>query len=112
MDKYTYFEKVYDIVREIPFGRITTYGAIHQCLAEGSARTVGWALNQLHDTYPDIPAHRVVNRKGELSGAAYFGGLISMEERLRKENIKVINNRVQDFRQLFWDPSIELLSDF
>lgn len=112
MDKYTYFEKVYDIVKEIPFGRITTYGAIHQCLAEGSARMVGWALNQLDDSRPDVPAHRVVNRNGELSGAAHFGGALPMEERLRRENVRIVNNKVQDFRQLFWDPAIELLSDF
>lgn len=112
MDKYTYFQKVYDIVREIPYGRITTYGAIHQCLAEGSARAVGWALNNLMDSQSDIPAHRVVNRKGELSGATHFNGEFSMAERLRGENIIVNDNKIPNFKQLFWDPTVELLKDF
>lgn len=111
MGKYTYFERVYDIVREIPSGRVTTYGAIHQALAEGSARSVGWALNQLKGSSADIPAHRVVNRAGELSGSRYFEGGEEMEKRLKEEGVAVENGRIRNFAELFWDPAIELLKD-
>jgi methylated-DNA-protein-cysteine methyltransferase-like protein len=108
MNKDTYFEKVFAIVREIPFGRVTTYGAIHQFLAEGSSRSVGWALNQSFHAQPPVPAHRVVNRKGQLTGAIFFFNN-SMEERLHQEGILVENGQVRDFKNLFWDPE-ELFS--
>jgi methylated-DNA-protein-cysteine methyltransferase related protein len=103
MNKDTYFDKVFAIVREIPVGRVTTYGAIHQFLAEGSARSVGWALNQSLKVQPPVPAHRVVNRKGALSGAKFFGPN-SMEKRLQQEGVLVEEGKVRHFENLFWDP--------
>ncbi len=99
----SYFELVYEVTRKIPKGRVTNYGAIADFLSLGSARMVGWALNQCHGM-KDIPAHRVVNRKGELSGRVHFKPPSSMAARLRKEGIKVKNDVVQDFEKLFWHP--------
>lgn len=99
-----YFEKVYDVTRLIPCGKVTTYGAIADFLALGSARMVGWALNHCHSTDTNIPAHRVVNRKGELSGRNHFITPTAMQERLEAEGIQVVDNRISDFDVLLWHP--------
>ena len=104
----TYYDQVYDVVRMIPKGRVTTYGAISNFLSLGSARMVGWALNQLKGLDSDVPAHRVVNSKGELSGALYFGTSPGMQKLLEKEGIAVKDNRILDFKKLIWDPSKEI----
>lgn len=100
-----FFNAVYKIVKCIPPGRVTTYGAIAHCLgAPGNAQVVGWALKHaIHRS--DIPAHRVVNRRGLLTGKHHFAGALSMEQRLAEENIQVCDNQVKEFIQLFWDPS-------
>jgi methylated-DNA-protein-cysteine methyltransferase related protein len=103
----TYFDDVYDITRLIPKGRVTTYGAIADYLALGSARMVGWALNQLPKNNK-IPAHRVINRKGELSGKLMFSSPTAMQERLEKDGIIVENDKVKNFEKIFWHPQ-ELL---
>ena len=102
--KRHYFQQVYDLVYQIPEGRVTNYGAIADALALGSARMVGWALSQSHQIDPLLPAHRVVNRKGELSGRHHFDPPSSMAERLRAEGVKVENDRVVDFKEVFWSP--------
>ena len=99
----SYFEMVYDVCKLVPKGRVTTYGAISDYLALGSARMVGWALNQLKKTN-DVPAHRVVNRLGELSGRMMFPSPTEMQTRLEKEGIKVENDKVVEFKKLFWHP--------
>jgi methylated-DNA-protein-cysteine methyltransferase related protein len=99
----SYFDLVYDITRQIPVGRVTNYGAIADFLSLGSARMVGWALNQCHGM-PDVPAHRVVNRNGELSGRIHFKPPSSMAARLRKEGIQVKNDKVVEFEKVFWHP--------
>lgn len=107
--KYSFFEDVYALVKLIPKGRVTSYGTIaHYLGAKGSARMVGWAMNQAH-TDPDIPAHRVVNRNGLLTGKHHFATSTAMQELLEREGIVVIDDQVQDFKQHFWDPSVELL---
>jgi methylated-DNA-protein-cysteine methyltransferase-like protein len=105
----SFFEDVHDVVRQIPSGRITSYGAIARYLGSGlSARMVGWAMNASHVALPPVPAHRVVNRNGILSGKGHFATPSEMEELLRREGIQVINDKVIDFNTLFWDPGIEL----
>jgi len=99
----SYFDLVYEVTRNIPPGRVSTYGAIADFLSLGSARMVGWALNHCHGI-KDVPAHRVVNRKGELSGRVHFKPPSSMATRLRKEGIKVKNDQVAEFDTLFWHP--------
>jgi len=99
-----YFDLVYDVTRMIPEGRISTYGAIADFLALGSARMVGWALNHCHGAEHNIPAHRVVNRKGELSGRSHFPTPTAMQERLAAEGVKVADGKVVDFGTLFWHP--------
>ena len=100
-----FFESVYEIVQRIPLGSVTTYGAIAHCLgSQGSARMVGWALHQAANR-PEIPAHRVVNRDGLLTGKHHFVGKTSMERRLAVEGVRICNNQVQEFAQRFWDPS-------
>lgn len=104
----SFFEQVYEVARQIPRGRVTSYGAIANCLGTKlSARMVGWAMNGASKVKPKVPAHRVVNRNGMLSGKHHFGGDI-MEKLLKKEGIKVKNDTVVDFEKLFWDPSQEL----
>ena len=104
-----FFEKVYQIVRLIPYGRVTNYGAIARCIGSGgSSRMVGWAMNASHK-YEDIPAHRVVNRIGLLTGKMHFGSSNAMQQMLEEEGIEIIENKVVKFKELFWDPSIELL---
>ena len=103
-----FFELVYEVARQIPRGKVTSYGAIANCLGTKlSARMVGWAMNGAHKVRPKVPAHRVVNRNGMLSGKHHFGG-DTMEKLLKKEGIKVKNDAIVDFEKLFWDPSEEL----
>lgn len=103
-----FFEDVFDVVRLIPKGRVTSYGAIGKYLGlTSSARMVGWAMNASHGI-PDIAAHRVVNRNGLLTGKAHFNPPESMQSSLEAEGIQVIDDQIQDFDKYFWDPSIEL----
>ena len=104
-DNSNFFEKVYAIVRQIPAGRITSYGAIAKCIGSPqSARMVGWAMNASHNRR-DVPAHRVVNRKGLLTGKHHFEGTNLMQQLLENEGIVVIENQIQNFEEIFWDPS-------
>jgi methylated-DNA-protein-cysteine methyltransferase-like protein len=104
-----FFELVYEVARQIPKGRITSYGAIAACLGTKlSARMVGWAMNGAEKIKPKIPAHRVVNRIGLLSGKHHFSPPGAMEKLLKKEGIKVKDDKVVDFEKLFWDPAKEL----
>ena len=99
-----FFEKVYQVARRIPKGRVTTYGLIAEYLgSKGSARMVGWAMNASH-IHEDIPAHRVVNRNGLLTGKAHFGDIYHMENLLAAEGIQVIDNQIQNFKELIWVP--------
>ena len=102
--KKSYFQKVYDVTRMIPEGRVSTYGMIADYLALGSARMVGWALNHSHVEEDFIPAHRVVNRLGELSGRAHFNPPTLMQDLLEAEGINVVNNKIMDFEKLKWHP--------
>jgi len=107
--EYNFFEDVYDIVRQIPKGRATSYGAIAKYLGtKMSARMVGWAMNAAGDAKPKVPAHRVVNRNGMLSGKAHFATPTQMEELLKKEKIIVKDDKIQDFDKVFWDPALNL----
>lgn len=108
----SFFEQVYDVVRLIPKGRVTSYGAIAAYLGTRmSARMVGWAMNGAHNITPKVPAHRVVNRNGMLSGKAHFATPSLMEELLAKEKIFVKEDIIQDFKTKYWDPSVELSLD-
>jgi len=103
-----FFEKVYEVAKQIPFGRVTSYGAIAKYLgAARSARMVGWAMNASHNN-EEIPAHRVVNRKGLLTGKLHFDGTNLMQQLLESEGIIVIENQIQNFNQVFWDPMLAL----
>lgn len=103
-----FFERVYEVARQIPFGRVTSYGAIGAYLGSASsARMVGWAMNASH-AMDDVPAHRVVNRKGLLTGKHHFPGSKLMQELLENEGIVVIENRIQNLEKHFWDPAKEL----
>lgn len=103
-----FFEKSYAVARLIPLGRVTSYGAIATYLgAARSARMVGWAMNASHND-ATVPAHRVVNRKGLLTGKMHFDGTNLMQQLLESEGIKVIDNQIQDFNTIFWNPSKEL----
>ena len=105
----SFFELVYEVARQIPNGRVTSYGAIATCLGTKlSARMVGWAMNGAGKVKPKVPAQRVVNRNGMLSGKHHFGTPTLMEELLKKEKIEVKNDKVVNFEQLFWDPIKEL----
>lgn len=107
--KEDFFEKVFAVVRLIPEGRVTSYGAIAKYLGTGSsARTVGWAMNAAHHQQEYVPAHRVVNRLGLLTGKAHFPGPDAMQEALEAEGIKVSEDQVIEFERLFWDPAVEL----
>ena len=104
-----FFQRVYDVAEKIPFGRVTSYGAIAVFLgAARSARMVGWAMNNCSSCGRNIPAHRVVNRKGVLTGKQHFGNNNIMRQLLESEGITVVNDQIVDFDQLFWDPAIEL----
>ena len=99
-----FFQAVYQIVRLIPPGKVTTYGAIAQALgAKGAARMVGWAMNASHNL-PDVPAHRVVNRTGLLTGKMHFEDEGAMQRKLTAEGIPVVDDQIQQFDSFFWDP--------
>ncbi len=103
-----FFEKVYEVVIQIPFGRVTSYGAIAKYLGSAkSSRMVGWAMNASH-TRENIPAHRVVNRTGILTGKHHFPGTHLMQQLLENEGITVVNDQIQDFDSKFWDPNENL----
>ena len=103
-----FFDLVYQVCREIPFGRVTSYGAIANYLGSNrGARMVGWAMNNAHKM-PEIPAHRVVNRNGQLTGKMHFSSPNEMEERLKKEGINVQNDKIINFEEVFWNPTKEL----
>ena len=105
----SFFEQVYQVARLIPFGRVTSYGAIAKYLGTAkSARMVGWAMNGAHKVIPPVPAHRVVNRIGLLSGKAHFETPNTMQQLLEAERIKVKDNQVVDFTKHFWNPMEEL----
>ena len=99
----SFYEKVYEVARQIPYGRVTSYGAIANYLgAKRSARLVGYAMNGSHNK--DVPAHRVVNRKGLLTGKHHFEGTNLMQQLLESEGVKVKDNQIQNFEMVFWDP--------
>lgn len=103
-----FFEKVYQVAEQIPYGRVTSYGAIAKYLGTPkSARMVGWAMNASH-VNPKVPAHRVVNRIGVLSGKHHFEGTNLMQQLLESEDVEVLDNQIQNFESLFWDPSKDL----
>lgn len=105
----SFFLRVYDVVKQIPYGRVTSYGAIANYLgSKGASRMVGWAMNHSHTYDPSLPAHRVVNRNGMLTGKHHFGLPDLMQQLLENEGIIVIDDRIQDFSSHFWDPSTEL----
>lgn len=105
----SFFELVFDVARQIPRGRVTSYGAIAAALGtKSSSRMVGWAMNLAGSARPKVPAHRVVNRNGLLSGKHHFATPTKMQELLEKEGIKVKDDTVVSFKQLFWDPATEL----
>lgn len=111
-DKHAdFFENVFAVVKLIPVGRVTSYGAIAKYLGSArSSRMVGWAMNASHKI-EGIPAHRVVNRQGLLTGKMHFGTPTQMEEKLNSEGIEVVNDQVVNFKSLYWDPAIELNID-
>ena|SRR6218665_1846118 len=107
--EYSFFADVYDVVRQVPKGRVTSYGAIANYLGTKlSARMVGWAMNAAHNAKPKVPAQRVVNRNGMLTGKHHFKTATQMEELLKKDGVAVKNDTVADFKKLFWDPATEL----
>ncbi|MCS7153898.1 MAG: MGMT family protein [Bacteroidia bacterium] len=109
MIKIDFFERVWAVVRAVPPGRVTTYGAIARYLgASRSARLVGYAMNASHGAFPPVPAHRVVNRMGLLTGRFHFPTPTTMQERLEAEGIIVVKGQVQGFERVFWDPSLHL----
>jgi methylated-DNA-protein-cysteine methyltransferase-like protein len=104
----SFFELVYEIVRQIPKGRVTSYGAIAACLGTRlSARMVGWAMNGSHNYSKKVPAHRVVNRNGMLTGKHHFSDPDEMQRLLEKENIQVVDDKIVNFREVFWDPAAD-----
>ncbi|MDX9728849.1 MAG: MGMT family protein [Bacteroidales bacterium] len=108
-DSEGFFSRVYEVTKLIPYGRITSYGAIARYLGSGgSARMVGWALNSSHHGQGFIPAHRVVNRNGLLTGKHHFGTSSTMQQLLENEGFTVEDDRVLEFQERFWDPSTEL----
>ena len=104
-----FFEQVFAVVRHIPHGRVTSYGAIARYLGSAkSSRMVGWAMNASHRLSNPVPAHRVVNRNGVLTGKSHFSTPVEMEQRLQKEGVDVVDDQVQDFEKIFWNPSEHL----
>tara|TARA_Y100001935_G_scaffold219099_1_gene192176 strand:+ start:369 stop:686 length:318 start_codon:yes stop_codon:yes gene_type:complete len=104
MKKDDFFQRVYDVVRKIPFGRVSTYGLIARHLGStSSARTVGWALNACHND-SSIPAHRVVNRNGVLTGKHHFKGIELMQQLLENEGVTIVDDKILDFEQKIWIP--------
>ena len=107
-NKENFFQRVYEVARQIPYGRVTSYGAIAKAIgAVRSARMVGYAMNASHNM-EDVPAHRVVNRKGLLSGKHHFDGTNLMQQLLESEGIQVVDNQVVDFEKYFWEPKNEM----
>lgn len=105
----SFFDKVYEVVKLIPYGRVTSYGAIARFLGSGgSSRMVGWAMNASHNQLQGIPAHRVVNRNGLLTGKHHFGGPDIMKQLLESEGIRVVEDKILDFDKIYWDPAKEL----
>jgi methylated-DNA-protein-cysteine methyltransferase-like protein len=103
-----FFERVYAVARQIPCGKVTSYGAIAKVLgAARSARMVGWAMNAAHNK-EDVPAHRVVNRKGLLTGKHHFDGTNLMQQLLESEGIVIIDNQIMDFESVFWEPEMKV----
>ncbi|HPT13866.1 MAG TPA: MGMT family protein [Bacteroidales bacterium] len=110
MQDESFFQKVYEVVVLIPPGRVTSYGAIARYLGTGrSARMVGWAMNASHTSLLSIPAHRVVNRTGLLTGKHHFGGSDLMKQLLENEGIEINDDQIVDFDKIFWDPAKELI---
>ena len=108
MSNDNFFERVYAIARQIPYGKVTSYGAIAKALGTArSARMVGWAMNASH-SLEDVPAHRVVNRKGLLTGKLHFDGTNLMQQLLENEGITIIDNQIVDFEKHFWQPEVRL----
>jgi methylated-DNA-protein-cysteine methyltransferase-like protein len=108
MSNDNFFERVYFIVRQIPYGKVTSYGAIAKALGTArSARMVGWAMNASHNL-EDVPAHRVVNRKGLLTGKLHFDGTNLMQQLLESEGIVVMDNQIVDFEKHFWQPEVRV----
>lgn len=109
MEEISFYDQVYQVVRLIPKGRVSSYGAIASYLGtKGSARMVGYAMNAAHTAYPPVPTQRVVNRNGMLTGKFHFGSPDLMQQLLENEGVKVENDKVSDFKKLFWDPATEL----
>ena len=109
MDKLSFYDQVYQVVRLIPKGRVSSYGSIAAYLrTRGSSRMVGYAMNAAHTTFPPVPAQRVVNRNGLLTGKFHFGSEDMMQQLLENEGVKIENDKVIDFKKIFWDPAIEL----
>lgn len=109
MDDLSFYDQVYQVVRLIPKGRVSSYGSIAAYLGtKGSSRMVGYAMNAAHTAFPPVPAQRVVNRNGLLTGKFHFGSPDLMQQLLENEGVRVENDKVTDFKNLFWDPSIEL----
>ena len=109
MEDINFFDKVYQVARLIPAGRVTSYGAIASYLGtKGSSRMVGYAMQAAGGAQPPVPAHRVVNRQGLLTAKQHFGGDL-MQRLLESEGVKVENDQVQDFKNVFWDPEVELM---
>ena len=106
MEETSFFERVYAVVRQIPYGKVTSYGAIAKALGTArSARMVGWAMNASHNL-EDVPAHRVVNRKGLLTGKLHFDGTNLMQQLLESEGVVVKDNQIVDFEAHFWEPEV------
>ena len=110
MEKHKdFFRDVFEVVRLIPKGRVTSYGAIAKYLGTGkSSRMVGWAMNAAHSQKPAVPAHRVVNRNGLLTGKMHFSPPGRMQQLLEKEGLRVKKDQIQDFKKHYWDPVLEL----
>lgn len=105
-DNDNFFERVYAIARQIPYGKVTSYGSIAKCLGTArSARMVGWAMNASHNR-DDVPAHRVVNRKGLLTGKHHFDGTNLMQQLLESEGVKIVNNQIMNLEKHFWEPEM------
>lgn len=104
-NKTGFFQKVYEVVRQIPYGKVTSYGAIAEYLgSRGSARMVGWAMNSSKNFPENLPAHRVVNRNGLLTGKRHFGGTDVMRELLESEGILIEQDKIMNFEECFWEP--------
>ncbi|MFC2111115.1 MGMT family protein [Bacteroidota bacterium] len=109
MDDISFFEKVYQVAKQIPKGNVTSYGAIANYIGtKGSARMVGWAMNKSFSSIENIPAHRVVNRNGMLTGKNHFSTPDLMEQLLESEGIEIVDDKIINFNSHFWDPALEL----